>query len=74
LSATLAFEQPNIQAIADYLADVLQLAEPAVVRVDDVETTDIPDSARETDLEQLSEDEMAALLSRKLASIGGKAA
>jgi short-subunit dehydrogenase/acyl carrier protein len=74
LSATLAFEQPNIQAIADYLADILLPEEPAVVRVDDVETTHIPDSVREIDLEQLSENEMAALLSSKLASIGGEAA
>jgi hypothetical protein len=74
LSATLAFEQPNIQAIADYLADILLPEQPAVLHADDIETTNIPDSVRETDLEQLSEKEMAALLSRKLASIGGEAA
>jgi malonyl CoA-acyl carrier protein transacylase len=63
LSATLAFDYPSIQALAVYLLDELQILTPAVVG--DTTATKAATS-RETEVADLSEAEIEALLIQKL--------
>jgi acyl transferase domain-containing protein/SAM-dependent methyltransferase len=68
LSATLAFDYPNIQALAAYLLEELQKIAPM-----DGGNPDAPAavSTRETEVANLTDDEIEALLIQKLNQQGG---
>ncbi|MBE9077337.1 type I polyketide synthase [Romeria aff. gracilis LEGE 07310] len=64
LSSTLAFNYPNLETLADYLAQAVLEIEP----VESAAAAEVPEPA--TELEALSEDDLAALLDQELAAVG----
>jgi len=72
LSSTLAFNYPNIEALATYLAnEVLSLEAPAE-SVSKLQTASDESSLASAELEQLSEDELALLLDEELKTLVGR--
>ena len=70
LPATIAFDFPTVEAIADYLArEVLHLAEPTCSSRSQETMTCSVSTAPPAELERLSEEEVEALLLKKLDDI-----
>jgi hypothetical protein len=63
LPGTLTFKYPTVAAIAEFLAREM-LSQPAAPPLGDV-----PASATDADVDDLSEDDLATLLASKLAQI-----
>ncbi|MUH00294.1 SDR family NAD(P)-dependent oxidoreductase [Scytonema sp. UIC 10036] len=68
LSSTLAFNYPNIETLANYLATEVLSLEPAVETVSNLPKDSYEPSPSSADLEQLSSSELASLLDEELNS------
>ncbi len=72
LSSTLAFNYPNIEALATYLASEVLSLNPPAESLSNLHPDSDESSRATTELEQLSEDELASLLDEELGTLVGK--